>query len=102
VPLYLEFLNLWPEGRNWPPLVAIYVAVVAALMVSRVPTFSGKSLKRIPRDVVLPALAAGCLFLICLISAPWETLLTTAFAYVVMIPVSIRSYMKHKRADIAL
>jgi CDP-diacylglycerol---serine O-phosphatidyltransferase len=66
-------------------------------MVSRVPTFSGKSIKRIPRETVMPALAAGSLYIICLISATWETLLFTAAVYIAMIPVSLRSYLRHKR-----
>ncbi len=99
VPLYLSFLDLWPDGRNWAPFVAGYVALIAVLMVSRVPTFSGKSLKRIPRDVVMPSLAAGSLYIICLISATWETLLFTAAVYFAMIPVSVRSYLQHKRGD---
>jgi CDP-diacylglycerol---serine O-phosphatidyltransferase len=97
VPLYLSFLDLWPEGRSWAPYVAGYVALVAMGMVGRVPTFSGKSVKRIPRETVLPALAVASLYIICLVSAPWETLLFTAVVYIAMIPVSVRSYLKHKR-----
>jgi CDP-diacylglycerol---serine O-phosphatidyltransferase len=100
VPLYLEFLGLWPDGRKYALFAVGYVALIAAMMVSKVPTFSGKSIKRIPRDVVLPGLAAAILYLICLISAPWETLLFTAVVYLVMIPVAVRSYFAHKRGQL--
>ncbi|MGH6819334.1 MAG: CDP-diacylglycerol--serine O-phosphatidyltransferase, partial [Methylocella sp.] len=68
---------------------------------SRVPTYSGKMLgHRIPRDLVLPILGLGAFSIIILAAYPWEFLTLLAVAYLAMIPVSIRSYRRHRKADI--
>ena len=54
-PMYLGFLGLVPDGKAAAALVLVWVALVAAGMVSRVPTFSGKTLgQRVHRDLVPP------------------------------------------------
>jgi CDP-diacylglycerol---serine O-phosphatidyltransferase len=98
-PLYLNFLGLWPASKLSSQIAVAYVALVAILMVSRLPTFSGKSIKRIPREAVLPSLAAASFYVIFLISAPWETLLFTASVYIAMIPLAYKSYREHKMAQ---
>jgi CDP-diacylglycerol--serine O-phosphatidyltransferase len=102
-PMYLGFLGLINEGHRFAGLIAIYVVAVALLMVSRIPTFSGKATKpRIRRDKVLPIVGLGTLAIICLVAYPWETLSIFAVVYLGMIPFSIRSYRAHKRQDAAL
>ncbi len=96
-PMYLGFLDIIPEGHVYAKFVAPYVVVIAILMVSRVPTFSGKTLTKVPRELVLPVLAAAALVIVCLITFPWETLALFAAAYMALIPLSIRSYLRHKR-----
>jgi CDP-diacylglycerol---serine O-phosphatidyltransferase len=98
-PFYLSFLGMLPRERPVAIAVAISTVVIAALMVSRVPTFSGKSLTRINREWFLPVLALAAAFVICLISFPWETLLLVTAVYLVMIPFGIRSYRRHKQHD---
>ena len=67
-PLYLGFLGLVPDGRAAAGLVLVWVALVAAGMVSRLPTFSGKTLgQRVHRDLVPPIIAGAVLALIMLI-----------------------------------
>jgi CDP-diacylglycerol---serine O-phosphatidyltransferase len=99
-PLYLGFLSNIRDGHDYALVIAPYIVMVAILMVSRVPTFSGKTMgSRVRRDLVLPILACGALAVVCLISFPWETLSIIAIAYLLMIPVSIRSYHAHKARD---
>jgi CDP-diacylglycerol---serine O-phosphatidyltransferase len=76
--------------------------LIAIMMVSRVPTFSGKTLARIPREAFLPVLAGAALALLFLISYPWESLAILAMLYLLLIPVSIASYRKRKRRQVTL
>ena len=43
LPLYLDLVGL-VDVRNWPWLIALYTVAMAALLVSTIPTFSGKLL----------------------------------------------------------
>ena len=61
LPFYLGFLGLIDDGHGWALIIGPYVVVVALLMVSRVPTFSGKNMGRIPGDKVLPVLGLAVL-----------------------------------------
>jgi CDP-diacylglycerol--serine O-phosphatidyltransferase len=56
IPLYLTFIDV-PDIQGLPLLVAAHCFFVAFLMVSRIPTFSGKRIGlRIKRDMVMPIL----------------------------------------------
>ena len=68
-------------------------------MVSRLPTFSGKTLgQRVHRDLVLPIIAGAVLALIMLIAFTWEMLTLLALIYVVLIPFGVQSYRRQDRA----
>lgn len=100
LPMYLGFLGILPDGHPYAMVIAPYIAAVAILMVSRVPTYSGKSFgSRIPRDMVLPILGLGVFAVVLLTAFPWELLTLAALAYLAMIPLSIRSYRTHEKAD---
>lgn len=102
LPMYLGFLGLIDNGHHYAVLIAPYVVIVALLMVSRIPTYSGKaSTAGIPREQVLPVVGLGVGYLVCLFTYPWETLSISAIAYFAMIPFSIRSYRQHKRTQTA-
>lgn len=99
LPFYLNFLGVVDDGHGFALLIGPYVVLVALLMVSRIPTFSGKNMgSQIPRDIVLPVLGLGSFSAIMLIAFPWEFLTVVAIAYLVLIPVSMRSYRRHKAA----
>jgi CDP-diacylglycerol--serine O-phosphatidyltransferase len=102
LPMYLGFLGIIDDGHDYAILIGPYIVVVALLMVSRIPTFSGKNFgSRIPREMVLPVLGLVSFAAIMLIAYPWEFLSVVAIAYLVMIPISMRSYRRHKQADAA-
>lgn len=101
LPLYLGFLGVIDEGHGWALLIGPYVVLVAILMVSRVPTYSGKHLGRIRGDMVLPVLGLTVLAAVLLIAYPWEFLTIVCLAYLALIPLSMRSYRRHKAADAA-
>jgi CDP-diacylglycerol--serine O-phosphatidyltransferase len=96
-PMYLGFLGVIPDGHAVAWAILPYTAAVALLMVSRVPTFSGKTLgSRISRDLVLPLLGVAALVIVSLITFTWEMLTAMSLLYIVMLPVGIRSYRRHK------
>ncbi|MBK1869414.1 CDP-alcohol phosphatidyltransferase family protein [Aestuariivirga sp. YIM B02566] len=96
-PMYLGFLGIIPDGHEVAWAVLPYTAAVALLMVSRVPTFSGKTLgSRISRDLVLPLLGVAALVVVSLITFPWEMLTAMSLLYIALLPVGMRSYRRHK------
>ncbi len=99
LPLYFGFLGVIDDGHGWALVIGPYVVGVAILMVSRVPTFSGKNMGRIPGEKVLPVLGLTVLGVILLISYPWEFLSIVSLVYLAMIPVSMRSHRRLLAAD---
>jgi len=96
LPVYLAFL-----GVAQPPAVvtAIYTLVVAFLMVSRLPVFSGKSVRmRVAPELVLPLFVAVILFIALLIGYPWYILSAGSILYLLSLPMGWKSYRDHKRA----
>jgi CDP-diacylglycerol--serine O-phosphatidyltransferase len=98
VPLYIGFLVGDTQGHRYVAFVAPFIVLLAILLVSRVPTYSGKSLTRVPRDAILPVLGGAALVVVCLVSFPWQTLLVASALYVGLIPVSILRYRAQKRS----
>lgn len=100
LPMYVGFLGYLGDGHDVAWLIAPYIALIALFMVSRIPTFSGKTLSaRIPRDMVLPILGLVVLTLILLVTYPWHTLTLLGLAYLVMVPFGVRSWRRHVREE---
>ncbi len=76
-----------------PYLNAVVILSVAALMVSRVPTYSFKR-SRVPAHYALPVLVLVGVLAALLTTEPWGTMAGIAIAYLLTIPFSIRSYQK--------
>jgi CDP-diacylglycerol---serine O-phosphatidyltransferase len=95
-PLYLWIItdNLWFRE---PLFVAPWVAFVGILMISNVATFSWGSL-RLRSNVRLEAILLVALLGAALFSEPWWTLAFISLAYLILIPFSMMSYAKAKRA----
>ncbi len=82
--------------RAW--LGALVLALVAFLMVSRLPTFSGKKL-HVPRGWLVPALVGVGLFFAALASSPWATLLAAGLCYLALIPLAYLRQQKLRLAE---
>ena len=95
-PLYLGFLAN-NEGHPFAKWIAVYEIIIAVLMVSRVPTFSGKTYTRVPREFYMPLLAALAVFMALLISYPWESLSILTLIYLVSIPFGVLRYLRLKK-----
>ncbi len=99
LPLYAEFVGI-PHGVLTAPLTWLYTLAVGLLMVSRIPTWSGKLVgSRIKRDLVLPLFVSGVVVVAFLLSFPWETMLVMSLAYVGSLPFSLVSHQRLSRAQ---
>src|SRR2546426_61287 len=94
LPIYLYFLGV-------PQLALItflYTLLIAFLMVSRLPVFSGKRLgTRVPREMVLPVFVVVVLFVALLLSYPWVVLALGTLIYLACLPVGFWSYRRFER-----
>jgi len=98
-PMYLGFLDVISDGHTVAWLVLPYIVAVALLMISRVPTFSGKTLgSRISRDLVLPILGVIVLLAVSLIAFTWEVLTALSIIYIGLLPLGVASYRRQKAA----
>jgi CDP-diacylglycerol--serine O-phosphatidyltransferase len=78
----------------------IYTLLIAGLMVSRLPVFSGKRVgKRVPPEMVLPLIVVVVLFVALLIAYPWQVLTIGTICYIAALPMSWLSYREHQRLD---
>ncbi|HUB96533.1 MAG TPA: CDP-diacylglycerol--serine O-phosphatidyltransferase [Stellaceae bacterium] len=97
IPMVMSF-----EFGGWffrsPVLNGAVLAGVAALMVSRVPTYSLKRF-HVPRHWVLPTLLVIGLAAAFLTTEPWLTLLAIGFAYVASLPISVLQYLRRRAAE---
>jgi CDP-diacylglycerol---serine O-phosphatidyltransferase len=101
LPVYLELIGLPRTGVS-PAFALVSVIGVALLMVSSLPTWSGKRVSaRVPRDYVLPIFVLVVLLVALLVSYPWELLTAGTFAYLGCIPFAYMHYKKLERAHSA-
>jgi CDP-diacylglycerol--serine O-phosphatidyltransferase len=95
LPIYLAFL-----GLPMPPAVvtAVYTLLIAFLMVSRLPVFSGKTVRmRVPPEMVLPVFVSVIFFIALLVSYPWHIISAGSVLYLLSLPAGLKSYRDHKR-----
>ena len=99
LPIYLSFLGA-PGGLITVWLTFFYTVLIALLMVSRLPVFSGKRVgKRVPPDMVLAVFVVVVLFFALLISYPWEVLTLGTLVYLGCLPLGWLSYREYQRKD---
>ena len=94
LPMILSFA-FGLELAIYPIVQAIWIALVALLMVSQIPTYSFKSIK-VPNRFVLPFFVVMGFLFAGIAGRPWETLTLMLLAYMVSFPFSVRSFNKLK------
>ncbi|MGE3627052.1 MAG: CDP-diacylglycerol--serine O-phosphatidyltransferase [Hyphomicrobiales bacterium] len=96
LPLYAENLGV-ALFSELPILVILYTLSIAFLMVSRVPTWSGKMLgQRVAREYVLPLFVLAMMFIALLLTYPDYTLTFGSLTYLAVIPLSYLSYRRQE------
>ena len=104
LPIFIEHLGLdgIRSSRIMLDFVLIYTLVIAFLMVSTIPTFSGKLLgERISREYVLPIFILAIGFVALLVTYPYGTLTGATIAYLASIPFSYRRFGRMMEATAA-
>jgi CDP-diacylglycerol--serine O-phosphatidyltransferase len=100
LPIYAAFLGL-PRSPFLTWLTLAYTLLIAVLMVSRLPVFSGKRVgTRVPPEMVGPVIILVVLFVAMLIAYPWIILTIGTLCYLASLPfgwVSYRSYEERAR-----
>ena len=100
LPMMLSF-ELGETFFSSPLVVGLVMIAVAFMMVSRIPTFSLKSL-RIPHPYVLPGFLLLALLAGFLVTAPWVTLPLIEIVYAVSIPFAFKAYRGLERKAMEL
>jgi len=100
LPVFLS-LQFGDEAFRWAPLVALYLLALSALMVSRVPTMSFKTI-RIERDYALAVLLVVALAVAAISSYPWLTFSVISVAYFSTIPIGLVRYRRLSRRNAVL
>ncbi|WP_438749292.1 CDP-diacylglycerol--serine O-phosphatidyltransferase [Pararhizobium sp. O133] len=93
LPMYLGLLGMAPD-RPIAIFASAYTVLIAFLLVSRLPVWSGKSENRVRRDLVLPIILFVVLYVATLMSFTWETMVLTAVGYLISLPFGARKWQK--------
>ena len=95
MPLYLHLSVLEVSfGHALVIAEVLYVLLVAGLMASRIPHWSGKTLGRVPREYVILVLFGVAVVILLLATFPMEMLIVLTLAYLGNIPVSILRFRR--------
>jgi CDP-diacylglycerol---serine O-phosphatidyltransferase len=100
LPIYAASSGLM-TGEAAKLFALVCVPVVAALMVSRIPTFSGKALGRLATlRWFVPSLLAAAVLAATLVVDPWSGFMMLATLYLFTLPLSLWRYQRrHGRAN---
>ncbi len=98
LPIYLH-LSVFeiPAARWLVPLEIAYVLLIAFLMISPIPHFSGKKLGRVPRDKFVVVLFGVIVGILLLVTTTMEVLAVLTLLYLALTPVSMRRYRQFER-----
>lgn len=101
LPVYLHHLGLdWLKSPLALKFVLIYTLFIAYMMVSTIPTYSGKLLgERVGREWVLPMFFVALGGVAMLVTYPYETLAAISIGYLLGVPVSWKRYQEHEQAS---
>lgn len=94
LPLYLYQLGIDETKSEWAlKVVLVYTVFIAFMMVSTIPTYSGKLLgERVGREWVLPIFVVAIGVVSFLFTYPYETLTVLTCLYLGFIPLSWRAF----------
>ncbi|WP_291164959.1 CDP-diacylglycerol--serine O-phosphatidyltransferase [Hyphomicrobium sp.] len=103
LPVYLDQLGLADIKTQWAlKVVLVYTVFVAFMMVSSIPTYSGKLVgERVGREWVLPIFVVAIGVVAFLFTYPYETLTVLTLIYLGFIPVSWRNFRDRSEGDAA-
>ncbi|MEI5677475.1 MULTISPECIES: CDP-alcohol phosphatidyltransferase family protein [unclassified Mesorhizobium] len=98
LPIYLVFIGAIAPDRTFGFICSGYTVLIAFLLVSRWPVYSGKKW-RVPGDKVLPLILGVVLYVLLLVTFPWQTLSVSVIAYLCFLPLSASAYSRRSRLE---
>jgi CDP-diacylglycerol--serine O-phosphatidyltransferase len=97
LPLYVGQLG-FAGNFGFAVFSTAYTGLIAFLMISRLPVWSGKSY-RFPREYVVLAIMGVAVFAVLLASEPWMMMSLCVIAYLCFLPLSARAYARRESAE---
>ena len=103
LPFYIHQLGIEEMKAPWVlKLVLVYTVFIAFMMVSTIPTYSGKLLgERVGREWVMPIFVIAVGVVAMLFTYPYETLTALTLLYLAFIPVSWRNFRDKAEEEMA-
>ncbi len=99
LPLYVQLSSFVSPGMRLPVGLDIgFVILIAFLMASRIPFFSGKKIGRIPREWFMAILFGVAATLLLLATFPMEMMIVLSIAYLATAPFALRRWRHYERA----
>ncbi|PCJ85833.1 MAG: CDP-diacylglycerol--serine O-phosphatidyltransferase [Hyphomicrobiales bacterium] len=99
LPLYLQKIGI-PITSDWAVPVMIYVLAIGLLLVSTLPTFSGKTMgSKVPREFALLLMVGLVLVVALLASYPFIVVTVLTLLYLATLPLGARAYKKKMAAE---
>jgi CDP-diacylglycerol--serine O-phosphatidyltransferase len=101
LPIYVNLVGA-ERPQGFALIEAVYVLFIAFMMVSRVPTYAGKSLgSRVPRAYVVPLFIGVIAIVALLMTHTFEMLTVLTLAYLGCVPLMVKRYHGLERAHAA-
>jgi CDP-diacylglycerol--serine O-phosphatidyltransferase len=99
LPAYLGFLGV-ERTHSFAYVSTVYAVLVAMLLISRLPVYSGKGIStKVHRDIVLPLILIVVLYVSLLANYTWETLSVSALIYLGSLPFGFRAYSRRTEKE---
>ena len=100
LPVYLALLGLISADVYIVVPVILHILFTAFMMVSNLPTYSGKRIgARVHRNVVLPLLVVVVMTVALVVSYPFVMLTLGVLAYLVTLPVAWNDFRRRMARD---
>jgi len=95
LPIYVQLLGV-PVNPIHSGFSILFTLGCGLLMVSNIPTFSGKNIsEKIRSDLFLPIMILAVFLTAVLLSYPWKVLAAVAILYLISIPFSVRNWRRY-------
>ena len=100
LPVYLVLLGV-EHTHAWTILSVGFTLLCGFLMVSNIPTFSGKNVTaKVRRDLVLPVMIFAVFMAAAVFTYPWQMLTILAILYLTSLPFSMRNWNRYSARDV--
>jgi CDP-diacylglycerol--serine O-phosphatidyltransferase len=99
LPAYLGFLGV-DRTPAFAYVSTVYAVLVAMLLISRLPVYSGKGIStKVHRDIVLPLILVVVFYVSLLANYTWQTLCVSALIYLGSLPFGFRAYSRRAETE---